>query len=120
MTTDEIADFASRYIDEMKDSTSSETQMWQRLDEMIGNDADLAWQVLLSIVEQAPGTFLNQIGAGPLETLLFDRNDLVQRAVPLARANAKFRETFRYVRGVDIPAQLLDEYLDLWKGDTAR
>lgn len=114
MSTDQIDELVSRYITEMLDSISDEIIAWSALDNLIDSEPETAWQVITKLVQESPEAYVHQIGAGPLEELLFNHPKFFGVAVRLANTDVKFREAFRYVRGVDIPSNWKDSYDQLW------
>jgi hypothetical protein len=117
VTSDEIDEFVNRYIDEMQDPTSAETAEWNALDNLSKSDPATAWQIIQRLVAASPEMYVHQVGAGPLEDLLADQPEFFGVAVQLASTDTKFREAFRYVRGVDIPAEWHDTYDKLWRSE---
>jgi hypothetical protein len=117
MKDEEIKDFVRRYICEMQNTTSDEVVESSTLEYLADSEPEAAWGLITRSVSESPEMYLDQIGAGPLESLLFAWPQFFGRAVDLARVDAKFREALRYVRGVEPPAEWFDAYEQLWRDE---
>jgi len=117
MTNDEIDEFVSRYITEMQNTTSDETSEWGALENLTDSEPGTAWRVITRLVAKSPDMYVHQIGAGPLESLLSNRPELIGMAIELATTNTKFREALRFVRGVEISTEYQEAYNQLWRSD---
>lgn len=83
---------------------------WERVDDFVDNDPELAWRVITLLVEHAPSDdLLEFIAAGPLEELLRKHGEhFIDRVEERARQDERFRECLGGVwisRG-DLPADV--------------
>jgi hypothetical protein len=82
-------------------------ESWNRLTDMVWNDPESAWPVILLMIEAAStDSLLRDVAAGPLEELLSNHaHDFIDRIEDHARKDAKFRKCLCGVWGwFSIPA----------------
>ena len=70
---------------------------------LIEDEPEVAWGLILALIERAPGgESLSWVAAGPLEDLLCRHGpDLIDRVEALAAADSRFKECLGGVRGSD-------------------
>jgi hypothetical protein len=69
---------------------------WENVQDAIDNAPQRAWSILLwAVALSREPAELAFIGAGPLETLLVNRREYVDRALRVAARHDKFRQTLR-------------------------
>jgi len=65
---------------------------WERVQDLLRNDPEVAWVVIVRLVAQADDDALGSVGAGPLEDLLSDHGEhFIDRVEAAARSDPRFR-----------------------------
>lgn len=75
----------------------------EQLDELIWEDAEAAWHLILALVDRAPSDeALSFVAASPIEDLIRRRGaEWAHRIAAEAESNTRFREALNYVWGWD-------------------
>lgn len=93
---------ARAYIEYSRTQAPGLSWAWDEVDQIVhGGDAEMAWTVIVTLVEAASGdkNALGFIGAGPLEDALrLHAVPLLDRAEEEARLNPAFAEALRVTR----------------------
>ena len=77
---------------------------WETLDEMIDDEPEVAWRVMLDILSRCHERDLGSIGAGPLETLVWRYHEtFVDRCEHAILHDERLREAFTNVRMGGVP-----------------
>lgn len=86
------------YIMEYSEKKSA-TQTERLIKNVIRDDPEKAWEIILKLIEFAPNEdILVKIGVGPLEDLLaYHSNEFIERVEMETRDNEKFVTTLEYV-----------------------
>jgi hypothetical protein len=80
---------------------------WERIDEIVENEPEIAWPLLLEIVDRAAEGSLHIVGAGPLEDFLVAHSREYQDAISeQLRSNARFRRAFQMAYLYDLPEEI--------------
>jgi len=78
---------------------------WEPIDDLIHEDPENAWRILLATIERSHDRDLGMIGAGTLETFMWYRGvEFLDRVLAEIRSNGRFRQAFESVYlGSDFP-----------------
>jgi hypothetical protein len=72
---------------------------WERVAIAVMEAPEEAWEMILCLIRKAQDSWrLEQVGAGPLESLLADHGDaFIDRVIEIARAEPKLRSALGFV-----------------------
>jgi hypothetical protein len=82
---------------------------YEKLNHLIYSDPELAWRLLLELVAETPDDLLGFVGAGPVETFIWQHGaGFIDQIEAEASTNARFRRAaleINLVRG-ELPADI--------------
>jgi hypothetical protein len=94
---------------------------WERVSEIVRDDPERAWSMILRLVELSPDDLiLANVAAGPLEDLLREHPYVIDRVELRAGVDARFRRCLSGIWGwYSIPDDVQARMRRTWEGEDA-
>ena len=95
-----------RYAQEKRDA---DFWAFDKVNEIVRNDRQEAWRLILALVERAPDDLLGRVGAGPIEHFVRDHHTaVIEQVADEACANARFRDALSWMwfRQGEVPSHV--------------